>query len=89
LLVSSSCVASKSIPNSGIASVTQLYAFFYTPNPPFQTSNGWTLYSPRDEYGRMGVGTRSKAWRFTDINKDYSVSTLSMHHLATFSELYI
>lgn len=21
----------------------------------------------------MGVGTRSKAWRFTDINKDYSV----------------
>lgn len=21
----------------------------------------------------MGVGTRTKAWRFTDINKDYSV----------------
>lgn len=21
----------------------------------------------------MGVGSRSKAWRFTDINKDYSV----------------
>ncbi len=21
----------------------------------------------------MGVGTRSKAWRFTDINKDYTV----------------
>jgi len=21
----------------------------------------------------MGVGTRSKAWRFTDLNKDYSV----------------
>lgn len=31
------------------------------------------MYSPRDEYIRMGVGTRSKAWRFTDLNKDYSV----------------
>lgn len=55
------------------ASVTQLYAFFYSPSPPFSTSDGWSLYSPRDEFGRMGVGTRTKAWRFTDINKDYSV----------------
>ncbi|KAF5330461.1 hypothetical protein D9619_005397 [Psilocybe cf. subviscida] len=55
-------------------SVTQLYAFFYTPTPPFPTSDGWTIYSPRDEYIRMGVGTRSKAWRFTDLNKDYSGS---------------
>ncbi|CAA7271474.1 unnamed protein product [Cyclocybe aegerita] len=53
-------------------SVTQLYAFFYNPNPPLPTSEGWNLYSPRDEYGRMGIGTRSKAWRFTDLNKDYS-----------------
>ncbi|KAG5642888.1 hypothetical protein DXG03_001930 [Asterophora parasitica] len=53
-------------------SVTQLYAFFYHPNPPLHTSNGWSIYSPRDEFGRMGVGTRSKAWRFTDVNKDYS-----------------
>ncbi|KAL4246036.1 protein-tyrosine phosphatase family protein [Abortiporus biennis] len=53
-------------------SITQLYAFFYTPNPPLIESNGWSMYSPREEFGRMGVGTRSKAWRFTDINKDYS-----------------
>ncbi|RDB22283.1 Phosphoinositide 3-phosphatase [Hypsizygus marmoreus] len=53
-------------------SVTQLYAFFYRPNPPFPTSDGWSIYSPRDEFGRMGVGSRSKSWRFTDINKDYS-----------------
>lgn len=26
----------------------------------------------------MGVGTRTKAWRFTDINKDYSVSDLQI-----------
>lgn len=55
------------------ASVTQLYAFYYVPNPPFPVSNGWSIYSPREEFLRMGVGTRSKAWRFTDINKDYSV----------------
>ncbi|KAI8982835.1 phosphatases II [Trametes punicea] len=55
-------------------SVTQLYAFFYVPNPPFAVSNGWSIYSPREEFLRMGVGTRSKAWRFTAINKDYSFS---------------
>ncbi|GAW09650.1 phosphatases II [Lentinula edodes] len=53
-------------------SVYHLYAFFYSPNPPFPTQNGWSIYSPREEFGRMGVGTRTKAWRFTDINKDYS-----------------
>ena len=68
------------------ASVSQLYAFFYVPNPPFADSNGWSIYSPREEFGRMGVGTRSKAWRFTDINKDYSVrhiycDFLSLRHL--------
>ncbi|KAF8197472.1 protein phosphatase [Pholiota molesta] len=54
-------------------SVSQLYAFFYVPTPPLPANEGWSLYSPRDEYIRMGVGTRSKAWRFTDLNKDYSV----------------
>ena len=53
--------------------MTHLYAFNYTPSPPLTASNGWTLYSPREEFGRMGVGTRSRAWRFTDINKDYNV----------------
>ncbi|KAF9060678.1 protein-tyrosine phosphatase-like protein [Rhodocollybia butyracea] len=55
-------------------SVFQLYAFFYTPNPPLPTQSGWSIYSPREEFGRMGVGTRTKAWRFTDINKDYSLA---------------
>lgn len=55
------------------ASVSHLYAFFYSPKPPFPSTEGWTLYSPREEYGRMGVGSRSKAWRFTDLNKDYTV----------------
>ncbi|KZS99640.1 uncharacterized protein LAESUDRAFT_107245, partial [Laetiporus sulphureus 93-53] len=31
------------------ASVTQLYAFYFVPNPPYQAQNGWSLYSPREE----------------------------------------
>ncbi|KZV71863.1 phosphatases II [Peniophora sp. CONT] len=54
------------------ADVKQLYAFFYTPNPPLTHNDGWLIFNPREEFGRMGVGTRSKAWRFTDINKDYT-----------------
>jgi hypothetical protein len=58
--------------------VNQLYAFFYSPNPPLSAKDGWALYSPREEFGRMGVGSRTKAWRFTDINKDYSVFSLNV-----------
>ncbi|KAF8136459.1 protein-tyrosine phosphatase-like protein [Boletus edulis] len=53
------------------SSVNQLYAFFYSPNPPLHSTGGWSIYSPREEFGRMGVGTRTKTWRFTDINRDY------------------
>ncbi|KAF8511020.1 protein phosphatase [Hysterangium stoloniferum] len=53
-------------------SVTQLYAYNYEPNPPLPTKTGWSLYSPREEFARMGVGSRTKAWRFTDINKDFT-----------------
>ena len=62
------------------ASVTQLYAFHYIPNPPLFANDGWSLYSPREEFGRMGVGARTRAWRFTDINKDYSVCLSKLHH---------
>ena len=56
------------------ASVTQLYAYNYKPNPPLPTNEGWKMFTPREEFQRMGVGLRTKAWRYTDINKDYSVS---------------
>jgi hypothetical protein len=64
---------------SAPASVTQLYAFYYVPNPPLTENDGWSLYSPREEFGRMGVGSRTRAWRFTDINKDYSVCPSKYH----------
>jgi myotubularin-related protein 6/7/8 len=55
------------------ASIEKLYAFSYSPQPPLESSDGWQIYQPRVEFTRMGVGSRTKAWRFTDINKDYSV----------------
>ena len=91
-----------------LASVEQLYAFFYSlpsssssmttshtststsnastlplslaPNetspspasPSPSSSNGWAAFNPRSEFARQGLGSRTKAWRFTDINKDYS-----------------
>jgi myotubularin-related protein 6/7/8 len=56
------------------ASIEKLYAFSYAPSPPLDASGGWTVYTPREEFTRQGVGIRTKAWRFTDLNKDYSVS---------------
>ncbi|GFZ44691.1 Phosphoinositide 3-phosphatase [Saitozyma sp. JCM 24511] len=35
-------------------------------------SSGWSTFNPRAEFARQGVGSRTKAWRFTDINKDYA-----------------
>lgn len=37
-------------------------------------STGWNCYNPRTEFARQGLGSRTKAWRFTDVNKDYSYS---------------
>ncbi|GAA6021263.1 hypothetical protein JCM11491_001531 [Sporobolomyces phaffii] len=35
-------------------------------------STGWDLYNPEEEFARMGVGRRTKAWRFSDINSDFN-----------------
>jgi hypothetical protein len=65
--------------------VEQLYAFFYQPTPPLYDTSltvgpGWTIFNPREEFARMGVGSRTKAWRFTDINKDYQVRAFEKLH---------
>lgn len=57
-----------------IASVDQLYAYSYQPQPNYTSNNGWRLYDPLHEYERMGVGTKNDNWRFTTINRDYTVS---------------
>ncbi|KAK8844653.1 hypothetical protein IAR55_006500 [Kwoniella newhampshirensis] len=53
------------------SSVEQLHAFFYTSTV---SGSGWATYNPRTEFFRQGLGTRTKAWRFTDMNKDYTFS---------------
>jgi myotubularin-related protein 6/7/8 len=52
-------------------SVEQLYAFYY------ETEGSSWRYNPREEFARMGLGTRTKAWRFTDVNKDYEVGEVA------------
>lgn len=34
---------------------------------------GWGIYDPKKEFERMGVGSRSKTWRFSTVNADYEV----------------
>ncbi|GAA6047432.1 hypothetical protein JCM3770_001302 [Rhodotorula araucariae] len=34
-------------------------------------ATGWEIYDAESEFERMGMGTRSKAWRFTSINADF------------------
>ncbi|BGP16515.1 hypothetical protein JCM10213_001146 [Rhodosporidiobolus nylandii] len=50
------------------------YAFFCGPARGKEKGKGkagWEIYSPEEEFARMGLGTRSKAWRFTSINADF------------------
>ncbi|KAI3627876.1 ELP3 [Malassezia furfur] len=51
-------------------SVEKLYAFEAPHTTP---SDGWRIYDPAAEFKRQGVGSTSKAWRFSTINSDYSL----------------
>ena len=58
---------------------TQLYAFHNKPTPPLNASDkpgqaGWQIYDFKREFARQGIGSRTKAWRFTDVNAQYTVS---------------
>ncbi|KAG0018782.1 hypothetical protein BGZ82_000329 [Podila clonocystis] len=64
-----------------IGSVEQLYAFIYTPTPPFSSTDGWQIYDPLIEYERMGVGSKNDQWRFSDINQSFSFSPTYPHSI--------
>lgn len=53
------------------------YAFFCKPaaidDRKGKGKAGWNIYDPAAEYARMGLGTRSKAWRVTSLNADFQV----------------
>lgn len=62
--------------------VEKLYAFYYQPGAAERRCTGWSVYDPVKEFQRMGVGTeKCRGWRFSTINKDYSVSELSLIHI--------
>ena len=56
-----------------------LFAFFYDGDGSGKRDlkgkgkAGWSIYEPEREFARMGLGTRSKAWRFSTVNADYEV----------------
>lgn len=53
-----------------------LYAFSYAPRPPLALSpQGWHIYDAKAEFARQGVGSRTKAWRYCNVNTGYGVST--------------
>ncbi|GBB98034.1 hypothetical protein RclHR1_03120019 [Rhizophagus clarus] len=56
-----------------ISSISQLYAFYYKPEKEFKCKDGWEVYDKRKEFTRMGVCTKSSAWRFSDVNENYTL----------------
>ncbi|PWN33562.1 phosphatases II, partial [Meira miltonrushii] len=49
-----------------------LYAFYHTPSPPLKSAPaGWRVYDFKAEFARQGIATRTKAWRFCDVNAGY------------------
>jgi myotubularin-related protein 6/7/8 len=59
-----------------LGSLEKLLAFSYHSVPREKKYHGWSLYDPKKEFARQGISPKSseKGWRFTEINKDYSVS---------------
>ncbi|MCO5549641.1 hypothetical protein L7F22_003114 [Adiantum nelumboides] len=49
-----------------------LYAFYHNPTPPLKSAPaGWRVYDFKAEFARQGIATRTKAWRFCDVNAGY------------------
>ncbi|KAH8928317.1 phosphatases II [Atractiella rhizophila] len=74
----------------GTDSLSQLYAFFYTPSTshasPPSSSPFWSIYNPSREFSRMGISSspstgRTVAWRFTTVNKDFSYCPTYPQHI--------
>lgn len=69
-----------------LSDVSQVYAFHYRPPEPTDPS-GWTTYDFKKEFARQGIGSRSKAWRFTDINATYSFCSSYPSHMVVPSRI--
>ncbi|PWZ01275.1 phosphatases II [Testicularia cyperi] len=74
--------------------VDQLYAFFYqqpSPLTPPTASDSqqrtFHAYHFKSEFARQGVGSRSKAWRMTDINAQYAFCSTYPSHMVVPSRI--
>lgn len=58
-----------------VDSPQSLYAFNFSPRPPLSLAPaGWNVFDFKAEFIRQGIGSRTKAWRFCDLNLHYEVS---------------
>ena len=71
-------VFSRQLTIYNLGSPKHLYAYYYQPQPPLTSTDGWKLYDVVKEYERMGVSKTGK-WRFTTINKEYEVRGSKRH----------
>lgn len=55
-----------------LATVENLYAYQYTTGKQERLFDGWTLFSWKKEYERMGCAEGNK-WRMTTVNQDFQV----------------
>ncbi|KAI5477738.1 protein tyrosine phosphatase [Pseudohyphozyma bogoriensis] len=57
----------------GSGGLEGLYAYFYDggEDRKGKKKEGWDVYQPEKEFKRMGLGTRSSAWRVSKINNDF------------------
>lgn len=59
-----------------LGSIDKLYAFNYKPSLKERQVRGWTIYDPKDEFRRQGIGEKlpDRGWRISDVNKNYNFS---------------
>lgn len=67
-----------------LSDVSQLYAFHYQPESLPSTAK---IYDFRKEFARQGIGSRSKAWRFTDVNAQYAFCPSYPSHMVVPSRI--
>ncbi|TPX31852.1 hypothetical protein SmJEL517_g04911 [Synchytrium microbalum] len=67
-------ILTKFINVGKFSSLDQLYAFTYRRAVTY-SEDGWSVFDPEREYKRMGVGSRTDAWRWSKVNEHYEFSS--------------
>ncbi|CAG8435838.1 671_t:CDS:2 [Funneliformis caledonium] len=65
-----------------ISSISQVYAFYYTPEKEFKSQDGWNVYDPLKEFDRMGICTITETWRFSHFCPTYPYILVVPHKIS-------